>query len=108
VRARLSAKPWVLREVDGLLGVPDFEETVAARQYEDARETLKILGIALEPEAVVMLCVLTDSVPRFARVLDGDPPEGAVMTYASRNVCTMRDLLAVHRFLDNLGEQVRL
>jgi len=108
VRARLSAKPWVLREADGLLGVPDFEETVASRQYEDARETLKILGIALEPEAVVMLCVLTDSVPRFARVLEGDPPEGAVMTYASRNFCTMSDVLAVHRFLDNLGEQVRL
>ncbi|MGE0623675.1 MAG: DUF6178 family protein [Pseudomonadales bacterium] len=108
VRARLSAKPWVLREVDGLLGAPDFEETVAARQYEDARETLKILGIALEPEAVVTLCVLTDSVPRFARVLEGEPPEGAVMTYASRNFCTMGDVLAVHRFLDTLDRQVRL
>ncbi len=108
IRTHLAAKPWVLREVDGLLGVPDFEATVAARQFEDARETLKILGIALEAEAVVVLCVLMDALPRFARVLEGEPPEGAVMTYASRNFCTMGDVLAVHRFLDNLGAQVRL
>lgn len=108
VRARLTARPWVLNEVDGLLSTPDFEASVTSRQFEDARETLKILGIALEPEAVVVLCVLTDSVPRFARVLEEAPADGAVMTYASRNFCTMGDVLAVHRFLDGLDQQVRL
>lgn len=108
VRDRLAAKPWVLSEVDGLLGNPDFEEVVAARNFEDAQETLKILAIALEPEAVVVLCVLMDGVPRFARLLEKKPPEGAVMTYASRYLATMKDLLVVHRFLDDLAAQVRL
>ncbi len=107
-RERLAEKPWVLSEVDGLLGAPDFEEVVAARQFEDAQETLKILGIALEPEAVVALCVLTDGVPRFARVLEDRAPTGAVMTYAARDLMTMSDLMTVHRFLDNLADQVRL
>jgi len=108
VRGTLAEKPWVLSEVDGLLGNPDFEEVVANRDFEDARETLKILGIGLEPEAVVVLCLLTDGVPRYARLLEQKPPEGAVMTYASRFITTMSDLLAVHRFLDNLDGQVRL
>lgn len=108
VRDRLAEKPWVLGEVDGLLGNPDFEEVVASRNFEDAQETLKILAIALEPEAVVMLCVLMDGVPRFARLLEQKPPEGAVMTYASRYLATMKDLLIVHRFLDGLASQVRL
>lgn len=108
VRERLAEKPWVLTEVDGLLGSPDFEAVVASRNFEDARETLKILGIALEPEAVVALCVLMDGVPRFARVLEQKPPEGAVMTYAARYISTMKDLLIVHRFLDDLANGVRL
>ncbi len=108
VRNRLAEKPWVLGEVDGLLGNPDFEEVVASRNFDDAQETLKILAIALEPEAVVALCVLTDGVPRFARVLEQTPPEGAVTTYAARPVATMKDLLIVHRFLDDLADQVRL
>jgi hypothetical protein len=108
VRDRLSEKPWVLSEVDGLLGSPDFEEVVASRNFEDAQETLKILAIALEAEAVVVLCVLMDGVPRFARLLEQKPPEGAVMTYASRFITTMKDLLKVHRFLDDLDAQVRL
>lgn len=108
VRAKLQEKPWVLTEVDSLLGTPDFESVVRTREFDDAQETLKILGIALEPEAVVVLCVLMDGVPRFARLLEGRPPEGAVMTYASRNLNSMSDLLAVHRFLDNLEDQVRL
>lgn len=108
VRDRLAEKPWVLSEVDGLLGNPDFAEVVASRNFEDAQETLKILAIALEPEAVVVLCVLMDDVPRFARVLEQKPPEGAVMTYAARPIVTMRDLLRVHRFLDDLETQVRL
>lgn len=108
VRERLAAKPWVLTEVDALLGSPDFETTVAARQFEDARETLKILGIALEAEAVVALCLLIDAVPRFARVLEDRPPEGAVATYARRDIATMGDLMTVHRFLDQLAGQVRL
>lgn len=108
VRQRLSEKPWVLAEVDGLLGVPDFEAVVRDGNFEDAQETLKILGIALEPEAVVVLNVLTDGVPKFARVLEHRPPQGAVMTYASRYFATMSDLLAVHGFLDNLEAQVRL
>ena len=108
VRSTLAEKPWVLSEVDGLLGNPDFESVVARRDFEDARETLKILGIGLEPEAVVVLCVLTDGVPRFARLLEQNPPEGAVMTYASRFIATMSDLLTVHRFLDELERQVRL
>ncbi len=108
VRDRLAEKPWVLGEVDGLLGNPDFEAVVANRNFDDAQETLKILAIALEPEAVVVLCVLMDGVPRFARLLEQKPPEGAVMTYASRYVATMKDLLKVHRFLDELATQVRL
>jgi hypothetical protein len=108
VRATLAEKPWVLTEVDGLLGNPDFEQVVAKRDFEDARETLKILGIGLEAEAVVVLCVLTDGVPRYARLLEHKPPEGAVMTYAARFITTMSDLLTVHRFLDNLAGQVRL
>ena len=108
VRERLQEKRWVLDEVDALLAVPDFKQTVAERNFEDAQETLKILGIALEPEAVVALCVLTDGVPRFARLFDGQPPEGAVLTFASRNFTTMSDLMAVHRFLDRLETQVRL
>jgi hypothetical protein len=108
VRATLSEKPWVLSEVDGLLGNPDFETVVSSRNFDDAQETLKILAIGLEPEAVVVLCVLTDGVPRFARLLEQKPPEGAVMTYASRYIATMKDLLALHRFLDNLEAQVRL
>jgi len=108
VRTRLGAKPWVLTEVDALLTTPDFQETVAGRAFEDAGETLKILGIALEPEAVVVLCMLTDGVPKFARVLEDRPPEGAVMTYAARNLTTMSDLMTVHRFLDGLADQVRL
>jgi hypothetical protein len=108
VRGRLAEKPWVLSEVDGLLGNPDFEAVVASRNFEDAQETLKILAIALEPEAVVVLCVLMDGVPRFARLLEQKPPEGAVMTYAARYITTMKDLLKVHRFLDDLEAQVRL
>ena len=98
----------MLTEVDGLLGSPDFEEVVASRNFEDAQETLKILGIGLEAEAVVVLCVLTDGVPKFARLLEQKPPEGAVMTYAARYIATMKDYLAVHRFLDGLESQVRL
>jgi hypothetical protein len=94
--------------VDGLLGNPDFETVVASRNFDDAQETLKILGIGIEPEAVVVLCVLTDGVPRFARLLEQKPPEGAVMTYASRFITTMGDLLTLHRFLDELERQVRL
>ncbi len=108
VRMRLQAKPWVLTEVDALLSSPDFRATVAERNYEDARETLKIMGIAFEPEAVVTLCVLMDGVPRFARVLEDQPPEAAVVTYAGRDLATMQDLMAVHRFLDRLDEQIRL
>ncbi len=108
VRATLAEKPWVLSEVDGLLGNPDFETVVERREFDDAQETLKILGIGLEPEAVVVLCVLTDGVPRFARLLEQKPPEGAVMTYASRFIATMSDLLTIHRFLDELERQVRL
>ena len=108
VRDRLAEKPWVLSEVDSLLGNPDFQEVVASRNFEDAQETLKILAIALEAEAVVVLCVLMDGVPKFARLLDRKPPEGAVMTYAARYLCTMKDLLVVHRFLDGLDAQVRL
>jgi hypothetical protein len=108
VRTTLAEKPWVLTEVDGLLGNPDFETVVASRNFDDAQETLKILGIGIEPEAVVVLCVLTDGVPRFARLLEQKPPEGAVMTYASRFITTMGDLLTLHRFLDELERQVRL
>jgi hypothetical protein len=108
VRDRLAEKPWVLEEADALLSNPDLEEVIRARDFEDARETLKILGIALEAEAVVVLCVLTDGVPRFARVLEERPPEGAVMTYASRDIATMGDLMGIHRFLDRLETQVRL
>jgi hypothetical protein len=108
IREHLAAKPWVLKEVDALLGNPSFEETVAGRDFEDARETLKILGIALEAEAVVVLCVLIDGVPRFPRVLEDRPPEGAVMTFAARDIATMSDLMRIHRFLDGLGAHVRL
>ena len=81
---------------------------MAKWDFDDARETLKILGIALEAEAVVSLNVLTDGVPRFPRVLEDRPPEGAVATYASRDIATMADLMRIHRFLDELPSYVRL
>lgn len=108
VRQDLAQKPWVLSEVDALLTSPSLEETVARRDFDDARETIKILSIALEAEAVAVLCVLTDGVPRFARALEDQPPEGAVVTYAARDFVTMADLLVVHRFLDGLQQQVRM
>jgi len=108
VRGRLSVKPWVLGEVDALIGSPSLEQTVANREFEDARETIKILGIALEPEAVAVLCVLTDGVPRFARALEEQSPQGAVVSYAARDFATMSDLMLVHRFLDGLDGQVRM
>lgn len=106
VRDRFDNRKWLLDEVDALLGQPDFVETVQARKFDEARETLRILGIVLTPEAVTALCLLTDSVPRIAQVLAQEKSNDRVSADA-RFIDSFEDLSRIQTFLRALTERLK-
>jgi len=108
VRERLTHKPMVLTEVDALLAPGELTDPVRERRFADARETLQLLTILLEPLAVDALCALVDDVPALPLALDPErrsAPES--LLGRTREVASMDDLMQIDGFLKALAEQLR-
>jgi hypothetical protein len=116
-REMLSAKPWMLEEVDALLHQPSLVEIVKQRNYPAAQETLKVLTIALQPSAVDVLSPLIDDLPRLAEGLAEELAEGMgklldddsgnltperVQADGFRFISSTRDLFLLDKFLGQL------
>lgn len=106
VRQRLAAKPWVAEEVAELMR--GFTEMVRRGEYESAQDTLEVLAIALEPEAVPVLIQLIDAVPRFAQVLEPAQGEAQFVSNKGRYISSMADLAVLERYLSSLPNLVGL
>ena len=109
IRAGLASRPMVLEEVDALISDGELLEQVRNHDYDEAKETVRLLTILLEPGAVVALCELVDSTPRLARSLEEGARTGVWdqgLTTA-RNIDSMTDLMTIDGFLKSLAEQFR-
>ncbi|MDH3642957.1 MAG: hypothetical protein OES38_12725, partial [Gammaproteobacteria bacterium] len=105
---RLAAKPWLASEVAALVEDPSLVDVVREGGFDQAKDTLKILGIALEPAAIRALELLIDGAPRLAEALEdggrADDPDAAPR---ARYIASMKDMLLLDRFLSQLHNQLR-
>ena len=102
VRSRLSKRPSLLAELDALVEQPDLMEVVRAGEFEEARDTLRLLIIALEPALVARLCLLMDEVPRWLAIHPEKSGSDAVGPFGS-----MADLAELDHLLSALADHIR-
>jgi|GEM_PF-4113429 len=106
-RAGLAARPMVRDEVDALLAEEELPAQVRRGDFDDARETLRLLTILLEPRAVVGLCALMDATPALSDALEAESHAWDERISKVRNLDSMADLMLVDGFLKSLSEQFR-
>jgi len=107
VRLRIGAKPWVLLEADALVKSGALRAAVLARTFDDAKETISLLQIVLEPHACTALRALVDDYPAFPLVLEQASNADKVLT-GTRFIDSLEDLAAIDRLLKSLERWVRL
>lgn len=109
IRAVLADRPMILGEVDALVADNELLAQVRAERFEDAKETVRLLTILLEPEAVLALCELVDSTPKLAHSIEQPVPVGEwdEQTQTLRDIDSMADLMAIDGFLKSLSRQFR-
>jgi hypothetical protein len=108
-REALAQRPMVLGEVEALLSDNQLLEQVRGEQFADARETVGLLTILLEPGTVHALCELVDATPRLSSEIERPSPgaEFDVSTAKARNIDSMADLMSIDGFLKSLAERIR-
>ncbi len=109
IRHELAQRPMVLGEVEALLADNELLEQVRSENFADARETVRLLTILLEPGTVHALCELVDATSRLSSEIE-QPSAGAefdARTAKSRNIDSMGDLMSIDGFLKSLTERVR-
>ena len=102
IRERLGARPWILAEVD--LAITDLVNRVDLAAFDDIEESLGIVSLVVEAEAVLWLNALIAELPRMPIMTD-DKEHAANST---REIESVEDLALVERFLARLPEHVRL
>jgi hypothetical protein len=107
LRADLAQRPMVLSELDALLGDDELSNQIRAGQFVDARDTLRLLTILLEPTAVSVLCALVDATPRLSNALEATPGSWDEQYETARDIDSMADLMQVDGFLKSLSMQIR-
>ncbi len=110
-RQHLSVKPWLADEIEALLNQPDLVEVVRSGDFAQARETIKVLAIALESQAAAALCLLVAQVPRLAQILEpgtAQPRFAGTVDADARYITSMQDLRLADQFLAQLPGQVRV
>jgi hypothetical protein len=109
IREALAQRPMVLGEVEALLADNELLEQVRTEKFADARETVRLLTILLEPGTVHALCELVDATPRLSSEIEA-PSAGAefdARNARSRNIDSMADLMSIDGFLKSLTERMR-
>ena len=101
-RERLGTRPWILSEVD--LAIADLVNRVDLATFEDIEESLGIVSLVVEVEAVEWLKALIAELPRVPTTTDDT---GRIVT-RTRDIESIDDLALVERFLARLPEQVKL
>jgi hypothetical protein len=107
IRSHLVQRPMVLSELDALLTGDELMQQIQAAQFVDARDTLRLLTILLEPTAVSVLCGLVDATPRLSSALEAKPGSWDEQYETSRNIDSMADLMQIDGFLKSLSGQIR-
>jgi hypothetical protein len=107
IRQALAARPMVLAEVEALLADDDLLTQVSAQQFTDARDTVRLLTILLEPQAVQGLSALIDATPRLSNALEIPAGRWHEVHQSSRNIDSMADLMQIDGFLKSLSDQIR-
>lgn len=101
IRARLGARRWILSEVD--LAVADLVNRVDLATFEGVEDTLGIVSLVVEAEAVQWLRALIAEPPRVPTATD-DTEHVVIRT---RDIQNTDDLALVERFLAQLPEQIK-
>jgi len=101
IRARLDAGPWILSEVD--LAITDLVNRVDLAAFDDVGDSLGIISLVVEAEAIEWLRALIAELPRLP-----SPPDhvGRVST-KTRDIDDVEDLTRVEVFLSNLPTQTK-
>ncbi len=107
IRERIGTKPWVLSEVDALVTSGALRHAVLTRRFDDAKETVALLQIALDPHACTTLRALVDDYPAFPLAIE-QPAGGEKVTAATRFIDSPDDLATIEKVLQSLEQSVRL
>ena len=107
IRERIGTKPWVLSEVDALVTSGALRHAVLTRRFDDAKETVALLQIALDPHACTVLRALVDDYPAFPLAIE-QPAGGEKVTAATRFIDSPDDLATIEKVLQSLEQSVRL
>ena len=102
IRERLGARPWILAEVD--LAIADLVNRVDLAKFDDIEESLGIVSLVIEAEAVQWLNALVSELPRMP-TMAGDTERLVTRT---RHIQGVEDLALAERFLARLPEHVKL
>lgn len=102
IRERLGTRPWILAEVD--LAIADLVNRVDLAAFDDVEESLGIVSLVVEAEAVHWLNALISELPRIPIMTD----DAEHTANSTRDIESVEDLALVERFLARLPEQVKL
>ena len=102
IRERLGTRPWILSEVD--LAIADLVNRVDLATFDDIEDSLGIVSLVVEAEAIHWLNALLAELPRIPTTTDDT---GETVT-GTRDIQSIDDLALVERFLARLPDQVKL
>ena len=102
IRERLGRRPWILAEV--YLAIADLVNRVDLASFDDVEESLGIVSLVVEAEAVNWLNALIAELPRIPIMTD----DAEHTVNSTRDIESVEDLALVERFLARLPEQVKL
>ena len=101
IRERLGNRAWIVSEVD--VAFADFVNRVDLGEFDEVEESLGIVSLVVEAEAIQWLKALIAELPRMPVPMD-DTQHIAART---RDIQNADDLALVERFLARLPEQVK-
>lgn len=102
IRERLGTRPWILSEVD--LAIADLVNRVDLAAFDDIEDSLGIVSLVVEAEAIHWLNALLAELPRIPTTTDDT---GQTVT-GTRDIQSIDDLALAERFLARLPDQVKL
>lgn len=100
-RDRLGTRPWILSEVD--LAIADLVNRVDLAAFGDIEDSLGIVSLVVEADAVQWLKALIAELPRVPTTTD----DSEHIVSRTRDIQNADDLVMVERFLARLPDQIK-
>ena len=100
-RERLGARPWILSEVD--LAIADLVNRVDLADFGDVEDSLGIVSLVVEAEAIGWLKALIAELPR----VPGATADAEHVVTRTRRIQNADDLALAERFLAGLPDQIK-